>query len=295
MSGQRPYGFWCGDSAELLAQYILNHLAFTTIVPRPNDVGHDLHCVLFKHSGRRLIAGPFFAVQVKSRRAPLVYKGEHKVGWIQKQENPFFICVANRKALTIELYSTWNRLNATLLDGAEKIELIPGEPITEDQDLHAKNGTQNIPLGPPIIRVGVEDIKDQKRLYRLSEILQSWVLLDRQNIGNKNACMYWTHGPISYEMNKPLPAKQETGKWLFKFYWDNPNFDQSLTNFTRAATALRLVHNKCDHDKKQIWSQKIRALEGALNAYRDYVEKKEGLLKYTGLNLIKDSRKTRVR
>lgn len=285
MAGSRPIGFWYGDSAELLAEFILSQLAFTTRVPRPNDVGHDFHCVHFRRSGRRLIAGPFFAVQVKSNDEPVVYEGKHQVEWVRNIENPFFLCVATRRTHTVELYSTWNRLNATLLDQADKIELIPGAPIAKRQVLRARNGTQRIPLGSPILSIGAEDIMCKDRVQNLSDILHDWVLLDRENIGNKHAHMYWTLGPISYEMNKPLPAASERDKWLLKFYWNNPNLNRSLINFARASTALRLVHNKCRHDKNPIWQRKIKALERALKAYREYVEKAEGLLQHTGLDV----------
>ena len=72
MPGAQPIGPRYGTSAELLAEFVLGSMAFTTRVPRQEDVGHDLLCVLAERSGRMMLAGPFFTVQVKNKKQELV-------------------------------------------------------------------------------------------------------------------------------------------------------------------------------------------------------------------------------
>ena len=71
MPGARLRNFRFGDNAELLAEFALNTFAFTTRVPRQEDVGHDLFCSLTERDGNLLRAGPFFTVQIKSDRSEL--------------------------------------------------------------------------------------------------------------------------------------------------------------------------------------------------------------------------------
>ena len=74
-----------------------------------------------------LHAGTLFTVQVKRHRHALRYETEHELAWIRQQENPLFLCTADPERSRVNLYSTWNRLNAFLRSGARCIDLIPGE------------------------------------------------------------------------------------------------------------------------------------------------------------------------
>ena len=71
MSGGRSRPFRLGDRSELLVEQLLAAFAFTTPVPRQEDVGVDFFCSLTHQEGQFLKAGPFFAVQAKSRQIPL--------------------------------------------------------------------------------------------------------------------------------------------------------------------------------------------------------------------------------
>lgn len=71
MPGGRLRSFRFGDRNELIAEFVLNTFAFTTRVPRQEDVGHDLLCVLSNLKGDMFWAGPSFTVQVKSEHEPL--------------------------------------------------------------------------------------------------------------------------------------------------------------------------------------------------------------------------------
>ena len=126
MPGARAYGFRIGDNAELLAEFVISRLAITAKVPRTEDVGHDFLCSLAEREANMFKAGPFFTVQAKNNRAPIIFEKEHELEWIRNQENPFFLCVANRESLCVELYSTWSLLIGILHKSAKKIVLVPG-------------------------------------------------------------------------------------------------------------------------------------------------------------------------
>ncbi len=46
MPGGRLRSFRLGDRTELMAEFALNTIAFTTRVPRQEDIGHDFVCAL---------------------------------------------------------------------------------------------------------------------------------------------------------------------------------------------------------------------------------------------------------
>ncbi len=58
------------EPGDLLLLYCIGRLAFTTRVPRTEDVGHDLLCSMIEKVGGLLKAGPFFTVQIKGGVSP---------------------------------------------------------------------------------------------------------------------------------------------------------------------------------------------------------------------------------
>ena len=79
MPGARAYGFRIGDNAELLSEFVISRLAFTSKVPRTEDVGHDFLCSLAERAENMLKAGPFFTVQAKSNREPIVFQKQYEL------------------------------------------------------------------------------------------------------------------------------------------------------------------------------------------------------------------------
>jgi hypothetical protein len=274
MPGAKPYGFRIGDNAELLAEFIISRLAFTSKVPRTEDVGHDFLCSLAEKSGNMYKAGPFFTVQAKSSKKALKYETEPQRNWIKNQENPFFVCIVDRTALSIELFSTWNMLNGFLLKGANRIHLVPGNegdeyalPQTDE-----KESLQTIPLGPPILRIFAKDAIDDDTVADFASILKQWIEIDRRNIVNKGAGIYWVIGPVEYETNKPLPDKPLTS---IRFYWNPRNLQKCIVNFGRSASALRVVERAAwgeDKEAEEELKTMIQDLERVLISYKDTLE-----------------------
>ena len=84
MPGARSRPFRGGDKSELLAHYILEHIAFIARVPHEEDVGIDLFCSLYKHwvpIENIIEAGPSFSVQIKSNdKAIMAHRGSE---WVE--------------------------------------------------------------------------------------------------------------------------------------------------------------------------------------------------------------------
>jgi len=59
-----------------------------------------------RDGAKLLRAGLSFGVQAKSNRKPVIYRKPHEVAWIEHQENPFLLCVADRKKGAMDVYST---------------------------------------------------------------------------------------------------------------------------------------------------------------------------------------------
>ena len=126
MPGARYQPFRLGDRSELLAELLLSAFAFTTRVPRQEDIGFDLFCSLITREGKLLKAGPFFAVQAKSSTDPLTFSKDHEIAWLTGQENPLLLCVVDRPKLAMDVYSTWNVMCGPLEWGLSPITLLPG-------------------------------------------------------------------------------------------------------------------------------------------------------------------------
>jgi len=289
MPGGRLSSFRLGDRSELLAEFCLGAIAFTSRVPRQEDIGHDFFCVLSEERDGFIWAGPSFTVQVKSDKNPLVYEKPHQRKWLSTLENPFFVVIGYRDELRIEIYSTLQRLNGLLFRAAKRVELHPGPPKKDSRDVWtAEDDTkQVIYLGKPVISATVEDFMDKSRANFLTQVLKRWILLDRENVVNKDAGMHWLVSPESYETNELLAVD---GKMRVGIYWNARNLDVCQRNFGRAATALRLTFLNALGPSRKLdpaIAVKIQALNAVLNAFRDVLDpaSKGALEEYIGLHL----------
>ncbi len=286
MSGARLRSFRLGDRSELLVEHLLAGFAFTTRVPRQEDIGIDLLCTLITgNEGEKLLkAGPFFAVQAKSSAEKLAYKKPHELEWITNQENPLLLCVADRGAAAMDVYSTWNLLCGVLGGGWEgkmkpnRITLQPGESGEWPGVRNKPDGSQEILLGKPIIRIAHNDIVNETRTKEIAEVIGGWVALDRTNIVNRHAGMYWVVGPDTYETGKP----PKPGRVVF--YWNPKNLETCTVNLGRSATALWFVlrhHAQISTRvdlKNPPWPAGLKALREMLRWCRDVLPSLRGFL-----------------
>lgn len=241
MPGARPRGFRLGDRSELLVEYLLGGVAFTTRVPRQEDVGIDFMCSLItgSHKARLLKAGPFFSVQAKSPSEELVYEKPHELQWITQQKNPLLICVADRAAGAMNVYSTWNLICAVENGwkgqaSAGRISLRPGEcsgewPWVRDNP----DRSQDVLLGKPIVRVTHDQLFNEDATEGIVKVLQSWVAIDWENIVNCHAGLHFVIGPRAYETGEPIGGPHAGGH-----YWNPQNLEKCHQNLGRAAAAM---------------------------------------------------------
>jgi len=240
MPGARLASFRLGDRSEVLIENLLTGFAFTTRVPRQEDVGIDFLCSLItgNYKDDLLRAGAFFAVQARSSAEKLIYEKPYELEWIGNQENPLLLCIADRKKMAMDVYSTWNLL-CGVLGGwrgeapPTRITLCPGETGKEWPGIRNNpDGSQDILLGKPIIRITYADLTNKQRTQEIAEVIGGWVELDRTNIVNRYAGMFWVVGPREFETGEPPKQKG------LSFYWNPDNLDQSTKNLCRSATAL---------------------------------------------------------
>jgi len=243
MPGSRPAGFLFGASAERLAEFILGSFAFTTPVPYQVDIGHDFHCVLHRPAANRrmLRSGPAFSVQVKSTQGPVTYEAGDAATWLSDQESPLFLCIVNRPVLTCSIYSTWNMHNAHLLHGPLRTVLEPNATIGEFGLPTRIEDTLHVPLGPPVLRLTPADVVDSSLAIGWAELLEPWILIDREIIVNRRAGMFWVMGPRRWTTNEPLPDPDSGLQWMVGFYRNPKNLPRCVDNLLRSAVAVRRI------------------------------------------------------
>jgi hypothetical protein len=270
MPGARLRSYRLGDRSEQLVEFLLSAFAFTTPVPRQEDIGFDFLCSLISTEGQLLKAGQFFTVQAKSAPDPLIFEKDHEVAWITGQENPLLLCVADRGALAMDVYSTWNLLCGYLSQKPRRIILLPGVSGGMWPGVDFKpDGTQEIRLGDPIARLSVSEVFNEAKVKRVAAVINDWLALDRLNIVNNQAGMHWVRGPLTYTTGE-LPYAEGTGG--ISFYWNPNNLDKCSANLGRVATALALLYRDCvpDGEKtKEPWSGRILALNSVVQSHRD--------------------------
>jgi len=271
-----------------------------TPVLRQEDVGHDLQCVLHvpvEDDNKLIHAGPAFAVQVKSNHDDLVYEKDYERKWIGEQDNPFFVCVVNRAELTCEIYSTWNLLNGILKHGTGKHpgqkdspsrtkkvvlklgSLGSGAPADRDTSYpyggisFSGNGTLTIPLGPPILCLTPDRVKDLDSAKACAMVLKEWVDLDRANIVRVAMGMYWIRGPKRAETDRPAWSSGEVFEGIYSNInnlfpdADHPHRPTVVENFVASAYALKRVIEEFDRNElpRPLPSEHVNALENVLN------------------------------
>lgn len=178
-----PGSLWApfreGNRSEYLAQYFLSALGVSVSVPRPEDIGIDFYCALAQEFGQRLTFHSPFAVQVGSYGTKdFSYGGFTEKGawrseqleWLFSQELPLFVATVDKDKLAFRLYSTspiW--LTRYTYGTVSEVHLIPDathDPIKEcrEEVAHYKDKggdgcRYNIPLGPPIVTLSIDQLK----------------------------------------------------------------------------------------------------------------------------------------
>jgi hypothetical protein len=220
------------------------------------------------------------------------------VQWVTNQESPFFICVVDRKRLSIELYATWNIHNSYLWRRPEKISLRFNKGIDVEKPTYPRSesearGRVTVPLGKPILKINIRDVNNEERFEGYRSVLKHWILLEQENIVNIRQKMHWIEGYVDYETNiMPLP----NGRVIWLYFNLGANRDAYTQNLTRMAAVYRLAWNDVlkkndpeDVDRylaPPIRLSQIFALETTLTAYWPELESEiPALLEKAGIQL----------
>jgi hypothetical protein len=168
-----------------------------------------------------------------------VFTKPHEIAWITSLENPLLICVADRGALAMDVYSTWNIACGQLAAGRQPMTVLPGvAPPNFPGVVHKPDKSQEIYLGAPVVRVTNADIFDEARVDEVATVINEWVAFDRRNIVNRQAAMYWVEGPLAYETGQGPFA---SGRGAVAFYWHPDNLPGCARNLARVGTAISLI------------------------------------------------------
>ena len=206
MPGSLWYPFRQGDRSEYLALYILSALGIVVPVPRQEDIGADFYCSLADLKGNRLTFHMPYLVQAKSRSVRKISYGgvseegtwkKEEIDWLFSQELPLLIGMVDKKELSLDLYSTSNIWAARYTQGnCGQVDLLPDIVDTHEQ-VAAPNkkipGTPwpaeigdgyvwEVPLGPPVVSIKIDDIEDATRLVKIRSVLSQALDLDQTNI-----------------------------------------------------------------------------------------------------------------
>lgn len=231
MPGMMPWGFRQGSRSEYLALYILSALGIATKVPREEDVGVDFHCSLMELQGRNCVPRGAYNVQVKSvsEKERIKYGGlngagewkEYEINWLFSQEVPLLIGLADKESMILHLYSTSNMWYAKYQAGNPgEVHLRPDEPPGQGADVpqpisepggwpsqRSDGNRWQVPLGMPLVSIGLADVEDEARLVKYRGILEQAIREEQANIIYGRLKVHWTRWPCLITTNRAFDAQ----------------------------------------------------------------------------------------
>lgn len=206
MPGSLWYSFRQGDRSEYLALYILSALGIVVPVPRQEDIGVDFYCSLADLKGNRLTFHMPYLVQAKSRSVREISYGgvsekntwkKEEIDWLFSQELPLLIGMVDKEQLKLDLYSTSNIWAARYKQGnCGQVVLFPDRvdnhqqvampskksPATSWPAEIGDGFVWEVPLGPPVVSISIDDVEDEASLVKFRGVLSQALDLDQTNI-----------------------------------------------------------------------------------------------------------------
>jgi hypothetical protein len=121
-----------------------------------------------------------------------------------------------------------------------------------------------------------DDVFNDLRTREIAAVA-SWVALDRVNIVNRHAGIYYVVGPSAYETGEG--PRQDR----LVFYWNPDNLEKCMINLGRSATGLwKVLHHPQISKKTDVmtspWPAGLQALRELLRWYRDIDPSLRGFL-----------------
>lgn len=258
MVGALAANFHEGDRSEILADFLFTSWGAVTPVRRQDDIGVDLYCTLTDRVGPLAMVAEYFTVQVKSNASPWTFKTPETVRWLVEHPTPLFLCVVDRRALSVQVHQLFPRFALWALGTPRELELTPG-PGPKGEAVQWGNGTK-FSLSAPIIEVKLTEMIDEERMKRIREIFSVWVQFDRENCDSMRQGLLRFRMPTPYVTNEMPNGIGEMGN-------AQPTTDQLKRALHRLAEALECVGGQLGQGGDRMF-----ALEAAL--LLDRIQKK---------------------
>ncbi len=222
MSGKRLGSFRSGDRSEYFAAFGLSRVAFIDPVPRQEDFGVlDFVCILASEDGGQVYPESAFFVQVKSSTEPIVLDRD-AIRWItHHMDQPLLICVADKAAERLTLYSCARIWTALFLrpEAAEMTLLLEGDPPSQNPELSEdESGARfRLHLGAPILSMTLSEI--ERAPAAAHAVLKPWLQLDSQNIARRRMGRIAASCFAEWATNVPPTSSYETRYYFFGAYF----------------------------------------------------------------------------
>lgn len=241
MPGVRSYSFREGDRSEYLAQFLLSALGLCTSIPRQEDIGFDFSCSIADQEKGILTFGYPYLISIKSRSMPSITitpsntaidadDGQH-VAWLFAQNQPVFLGVVDKDAVTLRIYSLLPVWFLYYRGGTTvgSLSLNPRFDAAENPDVGIPLQGNELPnwpghfhfdvdLGHPIAILDLPTIQDEERLHVVKKRLRFAVNFAELNLLHyrlKIPNFYWfaktssdgsvLHPAFSYDPVPPTP------------------------------------------------------------------------------------------
>jgi hypothetical protein len=193
-----------GAQYESTVNALLTPFASLVSVPRNEDFGIDFYCHTREPTGTHTeTVTHLAALQVKGGDAGLTYGGldangdwrKHELAWLMSLSVPLYLVRVQHDRRAVEIFSlgpVWHRFVAQSVYPFELICVT--RPLSTDTDWQLAAPTHSpgpergdhrrwtLDLGPPILRVSVDDSSDVASCQRSASLLQTWIANDRQNM-----------------------------------------------------------------------------------------------------------------
>jgi len=215
MPGQLAANAHEGSRSEYLALYAFSALGTAVHAPHQEDSGVDLYATLGQRMGRLLAVEHYFLVQVKSTKDAIRFDSPEKVRWLLSHQYPFLLCVVDKSTTQIEVFQTLELTGLATKHGIQSITLSFENPPVASPQFQARSNDQQQTLfvGAPILRFGINETGAAQWRQSASQVLESWVALDQENILSRAAGFPLYRHPESYQTNTPIEAKSFTGNF----------------------------------------------------------------------------------
>ncbi|MFH1260178.1 MAG: hypothetical protein ABII74_10305 [Elusimicrobiota bacterium] len=187
--GQHLYSFRQGWQSEALARFLLSHFSFlgqpSTIA---DDVGSDFYCTLFRRelagTNQSLVPTSSFLIQIKSNHDKINLSDKSQ--FLNQLELPFFVGVANRERMKLQIYSGRALQLIFTMKGIPNKLLVELDPPISDKIYYSINNSAEDDFTvkfPLIVEIQASDVEEQAD--QIFSILSDENFLIHQNIASR--------------------------------------------------------------------------------------------------------------